>query len=236
MGNEVVVENVGGTYDSSSGEVSGGTDATLDVRDGSYNFDLYDKRSYSTDENASTDTGSSSSSDAPQPSSYYISIYGDKDGAYGLLFRIGFVVDAQSPDATLNYYNWSPNQEPLDQWQKAWTEKTLSSGADNPNYLPQLNVKTGLANELLWVDEKPAEGKTYPTELAQAMAKNGQKYSFLPDPIDANGDIIWNSLTGYGTISQSDLDRIIPGFMADSVMAPKGLDESVMIKDAKANG
>ncbi|QMT98257.1 hypothetical protein H3143_01980 [Mycoplasma tullyi] len=194
-------------------------DQTLDSLDGKYSFLIFDPATKSKNE-------------AGESNEYTIEIYGNKNGSYSLLFKIKFIIKALYPNTNISYRNWDPSKYPLDQWQASWIRKP-SNDDPNPDFMPNINEKSGLAEQIVWVYNKNNK-KISPFDIST----NGYNHLTFPDPIDSDGKLLYdlspyvdsrtNNLIDPSklNVSVDIINQVGNGFIAKGVISPKGIDQN----------
>ncbi|WP_027121965.1 hypothetical protein [[Mycoplasma] imitans] len=189
---------------------------TLDSLDGNYSFLMFDPATKN-----KAQTGESNE--------YTVEIKGNKNGAYSTLFKIKFIIKALYPNTNIAYRNWDPSKYPLDQWQATWIRKPATDDP-NPDFMPNINEKSGLAEQIVWVYNK-GDKKVTPFDLNQNVYHN----LTFPDPVDPDGKLLYD-LSAYidsrtnNLIDPSKLNvtadiinKVGNGFIAKGVISPKGI-------------
>ncbi|MDE5599778.1 MAG: hypothetical protein K2I49_02475, partial [Ureaplasma sp.] len=118
---------------------------------------------------------------------YLIQIFDSGAEVYTVTIYIG----NSSTPLDIAFYAWDPNNNPD---QKNLITQKFPDGSDNPNYIPQLDPKTGTIQELLWVNQKP-------------------DVAMWPDPYDKNGKPTGNMESGWAA----------DGFIASGTVINKGI-------------
>lgn len=131
--------------------------------------------------------------------------------------KIKIIIQSFANDFDVSYFGWNPEFNPE---QRLLIEPFLkdSNGdilldengnkVQNPKYDALIDPKTGTKKELIWVKNRsvPSNFKDY--------------ISFLPDPLNANGDFIFNSNL------EIQNPNYVNGFLAEASVIPKGINIS----------
>ncbi|MDC4163048.1 hypothetical protein LNO75_00435 [Mycoplasma sp. T363T] len=191
---------------------------TLDSLNGKYSFLMFDPATKNKDQQG-------------ESNEYTIEIYGNKNSEYSLLFKIKFIVKALYPNTNIIYRNWDPSKYPLDQWQASWITKP-SNDSPNPDFMPNINEKSGLAEQIVWVYNKNNR-KVSPFDISQ----NDYNHLTFPDPIDENGKLLYDlspyidkkthQLIDPSKLNVSDeiIEKVGNGFIAKGIVSPKGIEQ-----------